>query len=95
MFLNFNPNKVISDEEIQSFLGHGSINLGKINELNKSQFIYILDEWTKRIDTFISKIEPFTTLYIQLFEQRFVSFEEYLQLFVRMDESEYPFFSCV
>jgi len=92
MFLNFNPNKVISDEEIQSFLGHGSINLGKINELNKSQFIYILDEWTKRIDTFISKIEPFTTLYIQLFEQRFVSFEEYLQLFVRMDESEYPFF---
>lgn len=92
MFLNFNPNKVISDEEIQSFLAQGNINLGKINELNKSQFIYFLDDWTKRIDTFISKIEPFTTLYIQLFEQRFVSFEEYLHLFVRMDESEYPFF---
>lgn len=90
--MNFNPNKVISDEELQSFLGQGNINLGKINELNKSQFIYFLDDWTKRIDTFIDKIEPFTTLYIQLFEQRFVSFEEYLQLFVRMDESEYPFF---
>lgn len=92
MSLNFNSNKVMPIEEIHNFLNKGFANIGKIVELNKSQFVYIMDEWTKRIDNYISKIEPYSILYIQLFGQRFVSFEEYLQLFVKMDEQEYSFF---
>lgn len=92
MSLEFNSNKVLSKEEIDNFLSYGFANLGKISELNKSQFIYLINEWTKRIDNFIGKVEPYSLLYIQLFEQRFVSFEEFLQLFVRMETNEYSYF---
>lgn len=92
MSLQFNPYKVIPRERLEKLFPSHELNVGKVSQLSPKNTEKLLYEWTQQIDTYSQKVARFSAVYIRLFEQRFITFEEYQQLFIRIDEAEYEFF---
>ncbi|MCT4664238.1 MAG: ATP-binding protein [Flavobacteriales bacterium] len=92
MLVEFNPYKVISQKDLSEIVGNSPIKLGKIVKLSNEKFNWVLQSWVKQIEVFLSKSEKIPELYYELLQQRFITFEEYTQLFSSIDVEDYAYF---
>lgn len=89
--MKFNPLKVES-KVTKYFSNNGDIFMGYIKSLSDNDFIKFMENWVAVIDNYIMRTQRYSPFYIELFSNRGVTYNEYLKLFLNIEEPEYKNF---